>query len=353
MLALLYLSLSIFAPDMVDAKPLGSSIGACAFTVPLVHFPSSIHPEFVAFHIPPTAVAAAMATSDQHTLDCVYDITQGGLAPRVFICTALRSPPVLAEQHVIPASLLAAAAAHALGLSLEAPADAALHLLDQGDGVLDKLSALQLNLWLVNGLYSPCVQQLLLLIAATHYLVHAAAVTDNALVDCSAAPAPAAAHLPPTCMHLIYIHKRFVAPVPSRYSHIILPFGRTNYSADVESAGGHYFATLLNRQGPWNHMIPERTLGDSPSNVTEQWWQRVLQLQQELKPRLPTGHAHLGADYSLENMNLGLTAMPAEEELVLDRCTRAARCLTIVHAVSALPHSAADASTAVTRRRGA
>jgi hypothetical protein len=342
-LALMHLTLSMFAHDAVDAQPLGSSIGACAFTVPLLHFPSSIYPEFIAFHIPPAAVAAAMATSHQHTLDCVYDITQDDRAPPIFICTALRSP-ARAEQLLIPASLLAASAAHAMGLSLEAPADAALHLLDQGDGVLDKLSSLQLNLWLVNGLYPPSVQQLLLLIAATHYLVHAAAVTDNALVDCSAAAASATTHLPPICMHLIYIHKRFVAPVPSRYSHIILPFGRTNYSADVESAGGHYFATLLNRQRPWAHIIPEQTFGDSPSNETKQWWQRVLQLQQRRSP----GHAHHGAHKSVENMNLGLTAMPAEEELVLDRCSSAERCLPFVHVLSA-----AGAPTAVMRRRGA
>jgi hypothetical protein len=337
-IALLHLSLSMSSHDDIDATSLGSSIGASAFTVPLIHFPSFIHPEFIAFHIPPTAAAAAFAAAQRMMLDCVYDIAQDGHAPPVFICNMLSSSPVPVEQRIVPASLLAAAAEHATGVSLEAPADAALHLLDQGDGVLDKLFSLQLNLWLVKGRYSPAVQQLLLLVAATHYLIHAAAVTENSFVDCSAASAPVAANLPPICMHLIYIHKRFVLPLPSRYSHTTLPFGKTNYSAEVECAGGHYFATLLNRQQPWNSMIPEPNSDSTISNATQQWEQRVplesqLLMQQALKYSRPaecdSGCESSEENSSVKSINLGLTLMPLEEELVLDRCANAANVLTL------------------------
>jgi hypothetical protein len=189
----------------------------------------------------------------------------------------------------------------------------------------------------VKGKYSPAVQQLLLLVAATHYLVHAAAVTENSLVDCSS-DAPVAAHLPPTCMHLIYIHKRFVLPLPSRYSHATLPFGRTNYSAEVESAGGHYFATLLNRQQPWNSMIPEQNSDSTISNATQQWEQRVplewQQLTQQALKYSRTAGCDGGSESSegnssVKSINLGLTLMPLEEELVLDRCALAANVLTL------------------------
>ncbi len=340
MIALLHLSLSMSSHDDIDASSLGSSIGACAFTVPLIHFPSFIHPEFVAFHTPPAAAAAAFAAAQQLMLDCVYDIAQDDHAPPVFICNMHSSSPLPVEQRIVPASLLAAAAAHATGVTLEAPADTVLHLLDQGDGLLNTLLSLQLNLWLVNGNYSPAVQQLLLLVAASHYLVHAAAVTENSLVDCGAAAAPVAAHLPPTCMHLIYIHKRFVSPMPSRYSHTMLPFGRTNYSAEVESAGGHYFATLLNRQQPWNSMIPEQISDSTISNATQQWELRVpLENQQLTQQTLQYGRT-AGCDSgsessegssSVKSINLGLTLMPLEEELVLDRCALAANVLMLNH----------------------
>jgi hypothetical protein len=329
--ALLHLSLSIHPHDDFGAKPLGGSVGTCAFTVPLIHFPSYIHPEFVAFHIPPTAVAAAIAAADEHALDCVHDIAQDDQAPSVFICTVFRqASPLQAEPQVIPSSLLAAAAAHATGLSLEAPAEAALHLLNQGTGIFDALSTVQLNLWLVDGRYSTNVQQLLLLIAASHYLAHAVAVTQNALVNCSAAAAPEASHLPPTCMHLIYINKRFVGAVPTRYSQSILPFGRTNYSADVDSAGGHYFATLLNRQQLWTNMIPEHALDVGASDVTERWPPENQHAQQQkLKYRHSTRHDMHGDGASgqfnatVKSIDLDLAAMPLEEHVVLDRCARA------------------------------
>ncbi len=321
--ALLHLSLSIYPHDAFGAKPLGGSVGACAFTVPLIHFPSYIHPEFVAFHIPTTAVAAAMAAADEHALDCVHDITQDHQAPSIFICTVFRqASPLQVEQQFIPSSLLAAAAAHATGLSLEAPAEAVLHLLNQGTDVIDDLSTVTLNLWLVDGRYSTSVQQLLLLIAASHYLARAVAVTQNALVNCSAVAAPQASHLPPTCMHLVYINKRFVGTVPTRYSQSILPFGRTNYSADVDSAGGHYFATLLNRQQLWTNMIPEL-----PENHHAQ--------QQKLKYRHSTSHdMHSGGasgevNASVKSIDLDLAAMPLEEHVVLDRCARADQLLKI------------------------
>ncbi len=219
--ALLHLSL-YFIPvesETSDGEPISRS-GTCAFSVPLIHFPPSTNPEFIAFLIPPDAVAAAAAAADQHRLDCVYGINTSLHAPPIFICSTFHHTayPTLAKQQAIAGSSLAAAASQIFGLSLEAPADAALHLLDQGDGVFDRLSSLDLKLWLINEQYPPAVQNMLLLIAATHYLVRATAVTENALVNCSVAPSLAHTNVPPTCMQLLYIHKRFVFPIPSRYN---------------------------------------------------------------------------------------------------------------------------------------
>jgi hypothetical protein len=341
--ALFHLSLRFFSLSIDEVLQLGSSSVPCAFTLPLIHFPPFTRPEFIAFHIPPPAVAAATAAADQGPLDCVHDISQGDHAPSLFICTAFRrlSSHPIAEQQIIPASSLAAAATRATGVSLEGPADSALHLLDLGDALLGKLHVLKFSLWLVNGRYSPAVQQLLLLITATHYLVRADAVTDNALVNCSTAAAPTHSHLPPSCMYLLYIHKHFVNPAPSRYSHSMIPFGRANFSTAFESMGGHYFATLLHRQRPWIHMIPEQTVDDSPSELIEQWSDVApllpeVHIQQKLTYRCATGHSEgrkkeEGACHEsdeedkswVKGINLGLQIMPLENQLVLDRCHHA------------------------------
>jgi hypothetical protein len=335
--ALLHLSLN-FIPvesETSDVEPISRS-GTCAFSVPLIHFPPSTYPEFIAFLIPPDAVAAAAAAADQHRLDCVYDINTSLHAPPVFICSTFHHTayPTLAEHQAIAGSSLAAAASQIFGLSLEAPADAALHLLDQGDGVFDRLSSLELKLWLINGQYPSAVQNMLLLIAATHYLVRATAVTENALVNCSVAPSPAHTNVPPTCMQLLYIHKRFVFPIPSRYNDNMVPFGLRNFSADIEAAGGHYFATLLQRQAPWAHMIPDKTFEDEPMDVIQQW-SALTQLetnqidQQKLKYRLSNARdAHRqqpsrGVNVAVKDINLDLAIMPLEEQVVLDRCIRA------------------------------
>lgn len=333
MVALFHLSLRFFLLSIDEMVQLGSSSMPCAFTLPLMHFPPFTRPEFIAFHIPPPSIAAATAAADQSPLDCVHDITRGDHAPSAFICTAFRrhSSHPMAEQHVIPASSLAAAATQATGVSLEGPAHSALHLLDLGDALLDKLQVLKLSLWLVNGQYPAALQQLLLLVAATHYLVRADAVTDNALVNCSTAAAPTPSHLPPTCMYLLYIHKRFVNPAPSCYSHSMIPFGRANFSTALESMGGHYFATLLYRQRPWNHMIPEQTADDSPSDLIQQWSDvaaltaEVLK-QQKLTYRCAAGHSDAVCrepdeedTSSVKGINLGLQIMPLENQIVLDR----------------------------------
>ncbi len=339
MIALLHLSLSFFPDDVSDSFKVGSSSLSCPFTLPLIHFPSLTHPEFAAFNIPPPAVAAASAAGDKQLLDCVHDISQGDRIPSIFICTEFsdHSSPLMAEQRIIPASSLAATAALASGLSLESPADDALQLLVQGGAVFDNLLSLKLNLWLVDGRYSPAVQQLLLFIAATHYLVRAAAVTANALVNCSAVESTRS-HLPPTCMDLFYIHKRFVDPLPSQYSFSMLPFGRTNYSAAIESSGGHYFATLLHRHQPWIHMIPELSTDDSASDLIQVWSQRAaldghLLQQQKLTYGRSAGNSEsvylqsIENDASVKSANLELEIMPLEEQLVMDRCDHAAEFL--------------------------
>jgi hypothetical protein len=167
------------------------------------------------------------------------------------------------------------------------------------------------------------VQQVLLLIAASHYLARAVAVTQNALVNCSAAAAPQASHLPPTCMHLVYINKRFVGTVPTRYSQSILPFGRTNYSADIDSAGGHYFATLLNRQQPWTNMIPEL-----PENHHAH--QQILKYRTSTRHLMHSDGASAEVSASVKSIDLDLAAMPLEEHVVLDRCALADQFLNIV-----------------------
>ncbi len=336
MIALLHLTLGFFSGDISDSFQLGSA--ACPFTLPLIDFPSSIHPEFVAFDVPPAAVAAATAAAGQRMLDCVRDITHGHRASSVFICVSFSHhflPPAV-EQLVVPASSLAETAALAAGLSLEASADDALQLLVHGDALFENLLSLNLNLWLLDGLYSPAVQQLLLFIAATHYLVRASAVTDNALVNCSAIE-PTSSLLPPTCMRLLYIHKRFVYPAPSHYSHSMLPFGRTNFSAAIEAAGGHLFATLLHRHWPWTHTVPERVTDHSSSELIAQWSERALLEdhflnQQKLTYGCAAGNSErvcresADDDSSVKRINLELDIVPLEEQLVMDRCNHAEVC---------------------------
>jgi hypothetical protein len=312
-----------------------------------MHFPPSIFPEFTAYLIPPAAIAAALAAADQHSLDCMYDINRDSNFPCVFICSTSQNTvyPVLVEQQSIAGPFIAAAASQTCGLSLESPAHAALYLLNQGDGVFDKLSFLQLKLWLVDGQYSTAVQNMLLLIAASHYLVRATAVTENALVDCSVASSLASTNAPPTCMHLIYIHKRFVVPLPSRYNDNMVPFGLRNFSADIEAEGGHYFATLLQRHTPWAHMIPEQTLDDEPVDMLQQWSTRTLLednqfWQQKLKYRLSTAHnAHShypsrDGDAAVKIVNLDRAFLPLEEQVVLDRCICAAALRSRLFSVS-------------------
>jgi len=337
--ALLHVAITFV--DAGSSQPLGSS-SACPFTLPLIHIPPSLHPEFIAYDVPPAAAAAAAAAAAHHMLDCAHDISAGTHAPSSFICTVQHHPSsllhpsssLLQPEHLrIPAPALAAAAARATGVTLEAPADAALFLLGLGDfGGFDTLASLQLNVWLVNGQYSAAVQQLLLLVAATHYLVAAAAVHHNALVNCSAAPAPLPAHLPSPCIHLLYIHRRFVAPAPTRYSPSLLPFGRTNYSADIDGAGGHLFATLLQRQQPWQQLLPALAADAGPSEVMQEWGQRVgqwrdssaVRQQQHLRYGSDDAAAAAaaggsGGEASVKSSDLDLDVLPLEENLVLDR----------------------------------
>jgi hypothetical protein len=315
------LRLSLNFVHSVSEEALGSS-SVCPFTVLLISIPPSLRPEFVVYNVLPAAAIAAATAADELMLVCSQDVSISGDSSPTFVCATNHhhSPLVHKEPQILRGTALAEAAAHATGLKLEASDTAALFLLHLGEDGFRQLDLLQLNLWLVNGQYTTAVQQLLLLITSTHYLLHDAPATNlNSFMTCSAST---------PCLHLVYIHKRFVVPAPTYYSPSSLPFSRTNYSTDIDAAGGHYFSTLVLRQKPWRRFIPALSADDEPSASMRQWREREGQWR-ESKPhtdhrlRYIDEHDDTAADntrLSLKTKHMDLDVMPLEEHLVLDRC---------------------------------